>query len=215
MQCHMGSNIILIPWSWPYKTYPCVEDILSGSLILLSLDTSFPIMLFSITLTIFCSNHLYYSIFVSLIVFEGSVSAGQLLNLAHSLVKRIDIPTDVLCDSPAHWASRACVTGLPDREWEDTCISDDGDIHWRTGECPDDTMCQNTLTQDSTDDVPVETISCIQCPQQNRLVAPDEQSGVFAASDTSTAGPSWHTVTVTVETNLVDATVSGLVEGMY
>lgn len=169
-------------------------------------------MLFSITFTIFSItiNHLY-STCASPIVSKG---AGQLLNLTHPLAKCVNIPPDQLCDNPGDWVRRECVTGLSDLEWEDTCLPDHGSIYWRVGECTDDTMCQNTLTQDLGDEEPVETISCIERPRNNSQVAPDEQSGVYGVSNTSHSSHS-RTVSVIVETNLVDATVSGLVEGMY
>jgi hypothetical protein len=170
-------------------------------------------MLFSIPFPIFLINHLY-STFASPIVSRGGVAAGQSLKLMHSLAKRVYIPPDQLCDNPDDWVSRECVTGLSDLEWEDNCHTDADVIYLRVGECPEDTMCQNTLVQDENDEEPIETISCISRPRNNNVVAPDQQSGVSRLSNTSSgeSGPSQRTLSVMVETNLVDATVSGLVE---
>jgi hypothetical protein len=75
-------------------------------------------------------------------------------------------------------------------------------------------MCQNTLTQDETDEEPVETISCIQRPTTNSQLAPDEQCGVYSVSaGTSNPSPALRIVSIVVDTNLADATVSGLLEG--
>ena len=110
------------------------------------------IMLGSILFTtIFLTvNHLF-PIFALPPVSKDNISASQSLSLTHVLVKRDCSPAYQTCDeqflacqSSEDWRSRNCVAQPVDRIWYDTCVDDEGDVRYRWGICPEDTICMDT-----------------------------------------------------------------------
>jgi hypothetical protein len=156
----------------------------------------------SVFLTI---NHLY-STFASPTVPKGDV--GESLNLTHQLVKRDYIPPDQLCDAPAHWVRRVCRTEFGDRAWSDSCRV--VDFYWRMGACPLNTMCQNTLADNGLK----QTINCVDRPTTSSRSAPDHQCGVYKAGNRGSTDPAERIISVTLDSNYADATVSAFMEGI-
>jgi hypothetical protein len=85
------------------------------------------------------------------------------------------------------------------------------EFEYVTGACPENTMCQDTFTSDNP---PRETIACIKRPTSQTQLEPGEQSGVYSVSNAGSNEPAQRIVSVKIETNLVDASVSALLEGM-
>jgi hypothetical protein len=78
--------------------------------------------------------------------------------------------------------------------------------------CPENTMCENTLSDDP---VPKHTVNCIDRPVSNTQTAPGEQSGVYVITNAGSSKPVMRSISIAVGTDIVNASVSGLLEGMY
>lgn len=168
-------------------------------------------MLFSILFsTIFLVvNHLD-STSASPILSESSVAAGESLNLTTraSLARRNYVPPDQLCNAPTQWAARECFTQSGDRSWADICNPNAPYIKF--GRCPQNKMCQNTIISGT---VPIHTINCVDRPAGPNQLAPDQQSGVIVVNGASSVAQ--RVVSVQLQENLADASVSAFLEGKY
>jgi hypothetical protein len=142
-------------------------------------------------------------------VSNDGVAASESSNLTHLLANYV--PADQLCGQPDQWLRRVCRPEISDRSWSDTCfLAPTLDYYWVLGECPENTMCQNTFTSGADSK---ETIICSERPVNNNQPEADQQSGVYKISNADGSSAKNFTVPVDLETNLADASVNALIEG--
>lgn len=153
-------------------------------------------------------NHLYLT-FASPIVSKGNVTAGQSFSLTHSLVKRVEIPSDQKCHQLSDWVGRSCVIEFGDQSWADTCLGDDFVKYWKLGSCPENTMCTNKFILPETI-----TIVCIDRPSGVANTGADQQTGV-ADLGAATEPAMEHVVSIPILNPISGASVSALIEGTY
>jgi len=70
-------------------------------------------------------------------------------------------------------------------------------------------MCQNTLADNGIK----QTINCVDRPTSSSQSAPDQQCGVYPASNAGSTDPAQRIISVTLDSNFADASVSALMEG--
>ena len=170
--------------------------------------------------TIFLTiNHLF-PIFVLPPVSKDNISAGQLLNLTHTLAKRDWLPEDQMCNDPEDWHSRNCVAQEVDKIWCDTCIDVDGVVSYGWEICPDKTICMDTFGPEP-DLAP--TITCVILPTCNACTPSitggpppvSVQTRVQQVNMNYAINPELHIVSITMETSKSGASVTVFLEGTY
>jgi hypothetical protein len=166
-------------------------------------------LLSTIFATIFLANNLYPTS-ASPMLFEGSVTGGESLNLRTNSVA----PEDQKCPQVSQWHGRVCHPEQGDRAWEDICRHEGLYTYYmRPGMCPEDTMCQTIMNVPNEPD-PRDTISCVPRATNRNQLDPNRQIGVYMVQGSS-AGPAQRRVSVKLETDLAGASVSALLEGAY
>lgn len=165
----------------------------------------FPTMFTTVFLII---NHLYLT-FASPTVSKGDVAAGQSFSPIHSLVKRVQIPSDQMCNQRSDWVGRSCILELGDKVWYDKCLGDDHVVYWKLGSCPEDKMCTNKFIVPDTI-----TIVCIDRPSGITDTGANQQSGI-ANLGAALEPAKEHVVSIPILNPIKGASVSALIEGTY
>jgi hypothetical protein len=137
----------------------------------------------------------------------GGVAARESLNSRGQPVG-VYRPADQKCDEITEWNSRNCHPNEGDDIWFDYCKRASGSFYARQGRCAADKMCEDRKIQDK------ETIACVDRASSSNQVGPDQQIGVEIVQNGDALNAAERIVSVQVQSNLADATVAALIEGM-
>ena len=151
----------------------------------------------------------------------NDVPASHLLNLTHVLAKRQWYPITQLCAQPEQWVSRQCVGGrIFDRAWRDECVDDEGDVDYDWGQCPENTVCVETIHNQN--NRLYQIIDCVtrpdkeaQKPNSTYQPPPSGQCGVEVVSGAYTLIPAVLTVPIKIQQAISGAAVTSYMEGTY
>jgi hypothetical protein len=171
-------------------------------------------LLSTILVTVFLINN-FYATSASPMLSADGVAGGESLDLRTNSVANY-VPDDQKCPQPSLWYGRGCHPDRGDRAWYDVCRYNPGQnvFYTKPGTCPENTMCQDTITQDDEDPEPRDTVSCIERPTNTNQVHPNQQVGVYIVEGSGTTDAQ-RVVSVGIELNLARASVTALIEGAY
>ena len=156
-------------------------------------------------------NNLYSTFGLPTLESNGGIAARESLNGSAIAVY---IPIDQKCDQAAQWYGRVCYNlAGRDGDWFDVCFISPGNWDTKEGSCPPGEMCVPIRVRDHDDTRDKDAINCVSRPTQPTVNAPNRQSGVVTVQN-AISGASQHIVSVDITSNLPEASVSAVLEGM-
>lgn len=164
--------------------------------------------MFAAAMTFLTINNIYSTFASPTPESKGGIAARESLSGSASAVYT---PANQKCRVSIEWQSRTCYNlNGNDGDWFDNCYTGRHYIT-KSGTCPPNQMCRDTLAQDRNDPSPKRTITCITRPTGYVDLAPNQQSGVEVVQNLAGINP---IVSVTIANTIPQAVVSAVLEGM-